>query len=54
MNPVRAGIVIKMDDYLYSSASNYMNGIGIIQVEIVEIPKVDVLKPSSFDKYISQ
>jgi REP element-mobilizing transposase RayT len=54
MNPVRAGIVIKMDDYLYSSASNYMNGTGIIQVEIVEIPKVDVLKPSSFDKYISQ
>jgi hypothetical protein len=54
MNPVRAGIVIKMDDYLYSSASNYMNGAGIIQVEIVEIPKVDVLKPSSFDKYISQ
>ena len=54
MNPVRAGIVIKMDDYLYSSASNYMTGTGIIQVEIVEIPKVDVLKPSSFDKYISQ
>ena len=54
MNPVRAGIVIKMDDYLYSSASNYMNGTGIIQVEIVEIPKVEVLKPSSFDKYISQ
>ena len=54
MNPVRAGIVIKMDDYLYSSASNYMSGTGIIQVEIVEIPKVDVLKPSSFDKYISQ
>lgn len=54
MNPVRAGIVIKINDYLYSSASNYMNGTGIIQVEIVEIPKVDVLKPSSFDKYISQ
>ena len=54
MNPVRAGIVIKMDDYLYSSASNYMSGTGIIQVEIVEIPKVDVLKQSSFDKYISQ
>ena len=54
MNPVRAGIVIKMDDYVYSSASNYMNVTGIIQVEIVEIPKVDVLKQSSFDKYISQ
>ena len=54
MNPVRAGIVTKMDDYIYSSASNYINGTGIIQVEIVEIPKVDVLKPSSFDKYISQ
>ncbi|MES2862782.1 MAG: transposase [Bacteroidota bacterium] len=54
MNPVRAGIVTKIEDYIYSSASNYVNGTGIIQIELLEIPKVDVLKPSSFDKYISQ
>ncbi len=54
MNPIRSGIVTKIDDYIYSSASNYVNRTGIIQVELLEIPKVDVLKPSSFDKYISQ
>jgi hypothetical protein len=53
-NPVQAGIVDKMGDYVYSSASNYINGKGIIDVEKIEIPKVDVLKPSSFNKYISQ
>jgi REP element-mobilizing transposase RayT len=53
MNPVRAGIVMKIEDYIYSSASNYINGNGIIEVELLEIPKVDVLKPSSFEKYIS-
>lgn len=54
MNPVRAGIVSVIEDYIYSSASNYVNGAGIIEVELLEIPKVDVLKTSSFDKYISQ
>jgi REP element-mobilizing transposase RayT len=53
MNPVRSGIVKKIDDYIYSSASNYVNGTGIVEVELLEIPKVDVLKPSSFDKYIT-
>jgi REP element-mobilizing transposase RayT len=53
MNPVRSGIVLKIEDYIYSSANNYVNGIGIIEVELLEIPKVNVLKPSSFDKYIS-
>lgn len=54
MNPVRAGIVSNIEDYIYSSASNYVNGKGIIEVELLEIPKVDILKPSSFNKYISQ
>ena len=52
MNPVRAGIVLKVEDYIYSSASNYVNGNGIIAVELLENPKVDVLRPTSFDKYI--
>lgn len=53
MNPVRSGIVSKIEDYIYSSANNYVNGTEIVEVELLEIPKVDVLKPSSFDKYIS-
>lgn len=32
-NPVRAGIVVKPEDYIYSSASNYILGKGIIDVE---------------------
>lgn len=52
MNPVRAGIVSNIEDYIYSSASNYVNGTGVIEIELLEIPKVDVSKSSSFDKYI--
>ena len=52
MNPVRAGIVLKMHEYIYSSASNYINGTGVVEVELIEIPKVNTLKPYSFDDYI--
>ena len=52
-NPVRAGIVSSPQDYIYSSASNYVIGKGIIDVEIVQIPIVDVLNPNSFIKYNS-
>ena len=31
-NPVRAGIVVEPQHYLYSSASNYINGTGLIDV----------------------
>lgn len=34
-NPVRAGIVAKAEDYLYSSASNYVLGKGLIDVELL-------------------
>jgi REP element-mobilizing transposase RayT len=54
LNPVRSGIVIKIDDYVYSSASNYTTGTGIIKVELVENPIVNVLNPVSFEKYNSQ
>jgi hypothetical protein len=43
-----------MDEYIYSSTSNYVNGTGVVEVELIAIPKVDTLKPSSFDKYFSQ
>lgn len=52
-NPVRAGIILNPQDYIYSSASNYVNCKGIIKVEIVQIPVVNVLNPNSIIKYSS-
>lgn len=51
MNPVRAGIVEKASYYTYSSASNYVNDKGVIDVELVDNLVVDVLKPNSFLNY---
>ena len=51
MNPVRAGIVEKASDYIYSSASNYVSDNGLVQVEKMDNPIVDVLKSWSFTKY---
>jgi REP element-mobilizing transposase RayT len=34
-NPVRAGYVANPQDYLYSSASNYINGKGLIEVDFL-------------------
>lgn len=36
LNPVRAGIVDVPEHYIYSSASNYYCGKGLIEVEIIE------------------
>jgi REP element-mobilizing transposase RayT len=33
LNPVRAGIVAKASDYLYSSASNYVNDTGLLEIQ---------------------
>ena len=52
-NPVRAGIVLNPQDYTHSSASNYVEGKGILNVEVVQIPVVNVLSPSSILKYKS-
>jgi REP element-mobilizing transposase RayT len=35
-NPVKAGFVTKVQDYLYSSASNYIIGEGIFNVDLFE------------------
>lgn len=51
LNPVRAGIVEKASHYIYSSASNYVNSEGLVTIEIVDNPVVDVLKNSSITKY---
>jgi hypothetical protein len=50
---LRSWVVSNPQDYIYSSASNYVDGKGIVEVEIVQIPVVNVLKSSSFIKYTS-
>jgi hypothetical protein len=37
-NPVREGWVDRAEDYVYSSASNYVAGKGILEVAVVDIP----------------
>ncbi|MCM4166869.1 hypothetical protein KCTC52924_01723 [Arenibacter antarcticus] len=51
MNPVRAGIVERASQYRYSSASNYVESKGLVDVELVDNPVTDVLKPYSFLNY---
>jgi hypothetical protein len=51
-NPVRAGIVLKPQDYIYSSASYYVYGKGLLDVEIAQNPVVNVANPNSILKYI--
>ncbi|SHF74632.1 REP-associated tyrosine transposase [Flavobacterium defluvii] len=45
LNPVKAGLVVKASDYIYSSASNYLNDSGMLQIE-----KADNLIVNVFDK----
>lgn len=52
-NPVRTGLVSKPQDYIYSSASNYLDAKGIVDIEIVQNPIVNVLNSSSIVKYNS-
>ena len=53
LNPVQAGIVNQVEDYIYSSASNYIKDEGVLgNIQIADNPVIDVLKPSSFDKYL--
>jgi len=49
MNPVRAGIVSKASDYLYSSASNYVDRESLIPVTVAGIPIINSLKCKGFD-----
>ena len=52
LNPVRSGLVEKASHYLYSSASNYVQGTGILEVSLVENPVIDVHSDTSFWKSI--
>ena len=54
MNPVRAGIVLKASDYLYSSASNYVGKPSLIEeVTLADRPILDATKTSGYDIDIS-
>ncbi len=41
LNPVRAGIVKETHHYLYSSASNYRDGTGILAVTVIDMGITD-------------
>ena len=51
LNPVRAGIVEKASQYIYSSASNYVCDTGLLKIEKAEIPIVDVVNLNNFTRY---
>lgn len=53
LNPVRAGIVEKASHYLYSSASNYVYGKGLLKIEIAQNPVIDVLNSNAFANGLS-
>ena len=53
LNPVRAGIVEKASYYLYSSASNYVNETGLIEIQKMDNPVIDVLNPRLFNNGFS-
>jgi len=37
-NPVKEGWVASAEHYLYSSASNYATGVGLLNVELIDLP----------------
>lgn len=51
LNPVRAGIVNHASEYIYSSASNYFYGKGIVKVVLADNPEINVLKVNNVQKY---
>ena len=51
LNPVRAGLVQKASHYIYSSASNYLNNNGLLEIEKADNPIVDVNNLNNLQKY---
>ncbi len=51
--PVRAGIVEKASQYIYSSASNYVNDKGLLTISKAGNPIVSVLDLSNMQRYNS-
>ena len=51
LNPVRSGIVEKANHYIYSSASNYSAGKGLLEIEYADNPIIDTTKTNEFWRY---
>ena len=51
LNPIRAGIVEKTQHYIYSSASNYTTGKGLVNIELADSPLIDTTKTNELWKY---
>lgn len=49
MNPIRAGLVGRASHYLYSSASNYVQGEGLIDVSLAPVPRINASKSTGYD-----
>ena len=49
-NPVKAGIVKRPQDYIYSSASNYINQTGLINITLADNPIINTLNLSNITK----
>lgn len=39
-NPVRAGIVVYPEDYIYSSARNYAELESVLEIELLSLPVI--------------
>ncbi|MFD2186818.1 transposase, partial [Aquimarina celericrescens] len=48
LNPIRAGWVNKASHYIYSSASNYVEGNGILEITLADNPVIDVQSDNKF------
>ena len=51
LNPIRAGIVEKAQHYIYSSASNYTTGKGLVNVELADNPVINTSKTNEFWRF---
>lgn len=51
LNPVKAGLVAKASDFVYSSASNYVYDSGLLKIEKADTIVVNVLDNKSFIRY---
>lgn len=40
-NPVKAGYVIEAEHYIYSSATNYKNGKGLLDIELIDLGSIE-------------
>ena len=54
LNTVRAGLVEKASQYIYSGASIYINDFGLLKIEKADNPIIIVLDSNAFVKYNQQ